>query len=128
MARVPARRRVDPAEGRAALAATRASGSDPRLVDRTVLGTAVRYALEEFAARHPGRSVELRVPPYGAVQCIEGPRHTRGTPGNTFETDARTWLRLVDGALTWAEALDAGVVQASGRRADLGAFLPLTDM
>ena len=125
---MPARRRVDPAAGSAAVAVARACDFDAERVGRTVLGTAVRYALEEFAARHPGRSVELRVPPYGAVQCIEGPRHTRGTPPNTFETDARTWLLLVDGGLAWGEALDSGMVRASGHRADLGALLPLTGL
>ena len=122
---VPSRRRIVPSSGLAALATARSAGYDAQRVGRTVLGTAVRYALEEFAARHPGRSVELRVPPYGAVQCIEGPRHTRGTPPNTFETDAGTWLRLVDGGLTWADALGSGAVRASGHRADLGALLPL---
>ncbi|MDQ2757932.1 MAG: sterol carrier family protein [Actinomycetota bacterium] len=128
MALVPARRRVDPASGSAALAAARIADFDPQVVGRVVLGTAVRYALEEFAARHPGRSVELRVPPYGAVQCIEGPRHTRGTPPNTFETDARTWLLLAEGGLAWRDALASGAVRASGHRADLGPLLPLAGM
>jgi hypothetical protein len=94
-------------------------------LDRATLATAVRYALEELAARHPGRSVEVRVPPFGAAQAIEGPRHTRGTPPNVVETDARTWLRLVTGALSWREAQDAGLVRDSGIRADLGSLLPL---
>ena len=61
------------------------------------MGTAVRYTLEELGARAPGRSVEVRVPPFGAVQCLEGPRHTRGTPPNVVESDAETWLRLATG-------------------------------
>jgi hypothetical protein len=69
--------------------------------------------------------VELRVPPHVAVQCIEGPRHTRGTPPNVVETDAATWLRLVTGALSWAGAVDQGKVSASGNRAVLSAHLPL---
>jgi len=73
----------------------------------------------------PGRSVELRVPPHVAVQCIEGPRHTRGTPPNVVETDAATWLRLASGATSWADAVAEGTVVASGNRADLSAHLPL---
>jgi hypothetical protein len=86
---------------------------------------AVRYALEELAARAPGRTLEVRVPPYGAVQCVEGPRHTRGTPPNVIETDARTWLDLVTGQSDWANAVSAGTVRASGLRATLADHLPL---
>lgn len=91
-----------------------------------MVATAVRYLLEELAARAPGRSVEVRVPPFGAVQCIEGPRHTRGTPTNVVETDAATWLAVATGGLTWQEARDSGTVRASGQRADLTPYLPLT--
>lgn len=87
--------------------------------------TAVRYTLQELARRHPGHSVEVRVPPAGAVQAIEGPRHTRGTPSNVVETDTDTWLSLVIGALTWSDAVASGRVSASGTRADLAAVLPL---
>ena len=73
----------------------------------------------------PGRSVELRVPPHVAVQFVEGPRHTRGTPPNVVETDAATWLRLASGRTTWADAIADGAVSASGNRADLAAHLPL---
>ncbi len=89
---------------------------------------AVRYALEELATQHPGRSVEVRVPPFGAVQCIEGPAHKRGTPPNVFETDAATWLRLATGGLAWRDALDAGTVRASGLRADLSGVMPLASL
>ena len=92
---------------------------------RAVVGAAVKTSARWLAQQVPGRSVEVRVPPHVAVQCIEGPRHTRGTPPNVVETDAATWLRLVTGALTWAEAVAEGKVGASGNRADLGAFLPL---
>ena len=68
---------------------------------------------------------DVRVPPYGAVQCIAGPRHTRGTPPNTVETDPVTWLELALGRRTWADAVAAGAVRASGLRADLTAVLPL---
>src|SRR3954463_1379290 len=85
----------------------------------------VRLTLRWFATVHPGNSVEVRVPPYAAVQAIEGPRHTRGTPPNVVETDAETWLELVDGRLPFADGLDAGRVRASGTRADLADVLPL---
>ena len=89
------------------------------------LRTAVRYLLDLLAARAPGRAIEVRVPPYAAVQCGEGPRHTRGTPPNVVETDPVTWIRLATGGLTWAEASGSGQVAASGVRANLSAFLPL---
>ncbi len=92
---------------------------------RAVLGRAVKTTARWLAQQVPGRSVELRVPPYVAVQCIEGPRHTRGTPPNVVETDAATWLRLVTGATTWQQAVDDGKVSASGNRADLSRHLPL---
>jgi hypothetical protein len=115
------RRRTDPDLGRAALA--RALGDDPPARDD--LRDASRYLLEELAARAPGRTVEVRVPPFGAVQCVAGPRHTRGTPPNVVETDAATWLRLATGALSWDEAVASGAVRASGERADLHGLLPL---
>ena len=87
--------------------------------------TAVRYSLEEVTARAPGNSVEVRVPPFGVTQCVEGPRHTRGTPPNVIECDAATWLAMVTGRLSWSDAVDAGKVAASGLRADLSELLPL---
>lgn len=92
---------------------------------RAELRAAVRSTLAALADKWPGRNVEVRVPPYGAVQCGEGPRHTRGTPPNVIETDPATWLRLALGRLTWDEALDTTKVSAEGSRADLRAFLPL---
>ena len=80
---------------------------------------------EELAEVAPGNAVEVRVPPDGAVQAVEGPRHTRGTPPNVVETDAQTWLALVTGALTWEEAAADGRIRASGERADLREWLPL---
>ena len=91
---MPPRRRTDPVAGESALTTWLA---DPDAVDRPTLATAVRFTLEELGARAPGRSVEVRVPPFGAVQCIEGPTHTRGTPPNVVETDAVTWLALATG-------------------------------
>jgi Bacterial SCP ortholog len=110
--------------GEQALAVCRAA-ADPSSVPRSVVATAVRYSLEELAARAPGRSVEVRVPPHGAVQCVEGPRHTRGTPTNVVETDGLTWLALVSGDLVWSQARGSGALRASGSRADLTAYLPL---
>ena len=92
---------------------------------RAVVGAAVKTSARWLAQQVPGRSVEVRVPPHVAVQCIEGPRHTRGTPPNVVETDAATWLRLVSGRLSWDDAVAAGKVTASGNRADLSGLLPL---
>jgi hypothetical protein len=92
---------------------------------RAVVGAAVKTTARWLAQQVPGRSVELRVPPHVAVQCIEGPRHTRGTPPNVIETDAATWLRLATGTLSWDEAVGQGRVSASGNRADLSPHLPL---
>jgi hypothetical protein len=93
--------------------------------ERSVLRAAVRESLAELATAAPGRSVEVRVPPLGAVQCISGPRHGRGTPPNVVEADPRTWLALVAGHTTWADALAAGTLRASGSRAgEVEAHLP----
>jgi hypothetical protein len=92
---------------------------------RAVLGAAVKTTARWLAQQVPGRSVELRVPPHVAVQCVPGPRHTRGTPPNVIETDAATWLRLATGQLDWATAVAEGKVVASGNRADLSPHLPI---
>jgi hypothetical protein len=113
-----ARRRISTDAGHAALRAAPAGG-------RTDQATAVRFCLEELAERAPGNSVEVRVPPFGVTQCVEGPRHTRGTPPNVVETDPQTWLLLATGGLTWSGAVAAGRVAASGQRADLSGWLPL---
>lgn len=117
-----ARRRIDIAEGSAALSAWKSSEGD---IPHAQLATAVRYTLEEVAARAPGNSVEIRVPPFGVTQCVAGPRHTRGTPPNVVECDAGTWLGLVSGSIAWADAVERGVVAASGLRADLSEIIPL---
>ncbi len=93
--------------------------------DREATGMAVRYLLQLLAERAEGNTVEVRVPPFGAVQAIEGPRHTRGTPPNVVEMDAPTWLGLATGSLRWADALADGRIAASGQRADLADHLPL---
>jgi Bacterial SCP ortholog len=99
--------------------------ADPEAAGRTVVATAVRWSLEELAARNPGNTCEVRVPPFGVVQCLAGPRHTRGTPPNVVETDPATWLGLVTGTQSWDAAVAAGRVSASGERADLTQLLPL---
>ena len=98
---------------------------DPVPLDRTALRIATQALADVLAARAPGRSLELRVPPYAAVQCVQGPRHTRGTPPNVVETDPVTWVRLAAGRLSWARATAGSAVHASGERADLGPWLPL---
>jgi hypothetical protein len=115
-----ARAKIPDAEGGPAVRAALAGGAD-----RTTTATAVRYLLQLLAERAPGNTVEVRVPPFGAVQCIPGPRHTRGTPPNVVETDADTWLALASGSLTWADGLASGALHASGQRASLDALLPL---
>lgn len=117
---MPPRRRTDPDAGRAAVAAWVRGEAD-----RRTLTTAVRFTLEELAEQAPGNSVEVRVPPAGAVQAVEGPRHTRGTPPNVVETDPATWLGLATGAVTWADAVADGRVRASGERSDISGLLPL---
>jgi hypothetical protein len=124
---MPARRRTDPVEGLAAARAALATLSDGGKPARPVLATGVRYALEELAARYPGGSVEVRVPPFGAVQVIEGPRHTRGTPPAVVEMDAVTWLEVASGRLAFDTARAAGRVLASGNRADLSDLLPVLE-
>jgi hypothetical protein len=94
-------------------------------LDRAVLRAAVSELAQRLAERAPGRSVEIRVPPFVAVQAIPGPAHTRGNPPSVVETDPLTWLRLATGRLDWAQAVHAGKLSASGERADLSAFLPL---
>jgi hypothetical protein len=98
------------------------AGTEP---ERATLRDAVRSLLQALRERAPGRSVEVRVPPFGAVQCVEGPRHTRGTPPNVVEMNATTFIQLATGRLEWAAAVHDGRVRASGNRADLSALLPV---
>lgn len=122
---MPGRGRVDPYELRARMADVEhwlAGGDEP---DRPTVAAAVRLSLRTLAQLAPGNTVEVRVPPFAAVQCVAGPRHTRGTPPNVIETDPRTWLELATGRLPWTDAVTTGRVTASGMRADLAQFLPL---
>jgi hypothetical protein len=96
-------------------------------MDRDEQKRLTKHYLAVLAAKAPGYSVEVRVPPYGAVQAVPGGRHTRGTPRAVVETDPETWIALADGTLSWAEAIDSGKVHASGERTDLSEYLPLVD-
>ncbi|MFS8203362.1 sterol carrier family protein (plasmid) [Streptomyces sp. CWNU-52B] len=93
--------------------------------DRQALAACTRLLADALAAKAPGASTEVRVPPYAVVQCVPGPRHTRGTPPNVVETDPLTWIRLATGRTEWRAALADASVSASGERADLGGLLPL---
>ena len=117
-------RRPDPRgpESVAAVLGALDRGAEP---EAEGLRTAARYLLYLLASRHPGRVLEVRIPPVAAVQCLPGPVHTRGTPPNVVETDPVTWIRLASGRVGWAAAVAAGTVYASGPRADLSAYLPL---
>ncbi len=119
---MPARLKpADPAEVAAAL--DRLAREEPAPADLRLL---TKHFLALLEQRAPGRSVEVRVPPYAAVQVVPGVRHTRGTPPAVVEMDALTWLGLVNGDLTWHDAERSGRVLASGERADLSPWLPLT--
>ncbi|MEU3606528.1 sterol carrier family protein [Streptomyces sp. NPDC035033] len=93
--------------------------------DRQALAACTRLLADALAAKAPGGAVEVRIPPYAVVQCVEGPRHTRGTPPNVVETDPLTWIRLATGRTDWAAERDAARIAASGERADLTGLLPL---
>ena len=92
---------------------------DPQILE------SVKATLALLVAKNPGRAIEVRIPPYAAVQCGDGPTHTRGTPPNVIEMDADTWLALASGATNWSAAIQTGKINASGARADLSEYLPL---
>jgi hypothetical protein len=117
-------RKPDP-DGESKVAAVAAAFDRGEVPEAALLRSAARYLLLELERAAPGRSVEIRVVPVAAVQAIEGPRHTRGTPPNVVETDPATWFLLATGRLGWAEAMSDGGVRASGARSDLSAYLPL---
>jgi hypothetical protein len=120
------RRPVDPRALQEAVAAVVPWLNDEaRTPARAEVAAAVRRSLWTLEHVAPGHSVEVRVPPFAAVQCVAGPRHTRGTPPNVIETDPRTWLLLATGRLEWSDAVAMGRVDASGARADLAQWLPL---
>ncbi|WP_420714215.1 sterol carrier family protein [Gordonia sp. SL306] len=128
MVGVAARKPIDPAQARAAVLAVAEWIRDDtvKAPARQEVAAAVRLTARTLADVAPGNSVEVRVPPYVAVQCIEGPRHTRGTPPNVVETDPRSWLRMVTGNRDMTDLVDAGEVSASGSRAgDVAHWMPL---
>ena len=92
---------------------------DPEILE------AVKQTLAALVEKSPGRAIEVRIPPYAAVQCGAGPTHTRGTPANVIEMNADTWLALANGKRTWANAMSQGLISASGARADLSDLLPI---
>jgi hypothetical protein len=117
---VPARLRpADPAAVAEALGRDEWAPADLKLLSK--------HFLALLADRAPGRSVEVRVPPYAAAQVVAGVRHTRGTPPAVVETDPRTWVELATGIVDWSTAVDQGRVRASGERTDLAPYLPLVE-
>src|SRR5690349_24562175 len=128
---MPARRTADPAKTRAAVLALAEWLRDENRAapERSALAEAVRLTARTLAASAPGASVEVRVPPFVAVQCISGPRHTRGNPPNVVETDPRTWLLLATGLLTMSDALAGGTLHSSGSRApEIADWLPIVPL
>lgn len=110
--------------GEAAIASWQA---DAAAASRDDVATAVRYTLQLLAEQFPGATLEVRVPPFAAVQCVEGPKHTRGTPPNVVEMSAEVWLRLASGSLSWADAVTTHQLSASGSRASLEGIVPVLD-
>jgi hypothetical protein len=114
------RRKIAMADGLKAIAAY-LSGT----ASEGAVATAVRFLLEELGTIHPGNAVEVRVPPFGAVQCIEGPTHTRGTPANVVEMDPTSWIDLALGKSSFEELAVTGKLTASGSRSDLAGLFPI---
>lgn len=115
-----AKPRISQTDGLAAIASVRGGTADLE-----AQATAVRFLLQTLEHSAPGKSVEVRVPPFGAVQCIEGLSHKRGTPPNVVEMDPQTWIALAVGEIEWTEAVNSGRIQASGSRSDISSYLPL---
>lgn len=115
----------EPEDVRAAVAAVLAASDAGDQPDAVALREAVKALTRLLAQRHPGRTVEVRIPPYAAVQCLTGPRHTRGTPPNVVEAEPLAWVLLCAGRVEWSELVRTGRVRASGERSDLTSVLPL---
>ena len=114
------RRKIAGPDGLEAIAAYLSGGAEQKAI-----ATAVRFLLEELGTIHPGNAVEVRIPPYGAVQCIEGPAHTRGTPANVVEMDPTSWLELALGKTSFEQLVASGKLTASGSRSDLAGLFPI---
>lgn len=119
--------KISPDAGRSAVQSVRSSLIEPGEITRETLALAVRYLLQQFEQAHPGHSVEVRVPPFGAVQAVEGPRHTRGTPANVVELAPLEWVQLATGSVSWTELASSGKLSASGIRSDISELLPLAE-
>lgn len=111
---------ISSAEGGIAVADVQAGTAN-----NDTVAVAVRYLLQVFEQNFPGKTVELRIPPYGAIQCVEGPEHTRGTPAHVVEMDPLTWVGVATGTFSWDDAVARGVLRASGTRSNLSSQLPL---
>ncbi len=122
--------RISNADGRAAVLQVLAQQQmvEPvETTDRAATALAVRYLLQVFSEANPGHAVEVRVPPFGAVQAVEGPRHTRGTPANVVELSPLEWVLLATGKVTWTALAEEAKVSASGVRSDISELLPLAE-
>jgi hypothetical protein len=114
------RRKIARPDGLEAISAYLSGNASDALV-----ATAVRFLLEELGTTYPGNAVEVRIPPLGAVQCIEGPTHTRGTPANVVEMDPISWIDLALGKSSFEELATSGKLTASGSRSDLAGLFPI---
>ncbi|CAB4637282.1 unannotated protein [freshwater metagenome] len=114
------RRKIKTPDGQAAIEAYLAGSAS-----NEQLATGVRFLLEELGSNHPGNAVEVRIPPFGAVQCIKGPSHSRGTPANVVEMDPESWIELCLGRLTFEQLLTDSKLSASGNRSDLAGLFPI---
>ena len=114
------RRKISASDGQAAIQSFQAGSATSQ-----ELATAVRFLLEELGTIHPGAAVEVRVPPLGAVQCVAGPTHTRGTSSNVVELGPEAWLALALGAESFEELIGQGKLTASGNRSDLTDLFPI---
>lgn len=129
--------KTDPARVRAALLAVWdwtvaeerevVSGAVPR-PSRAAVAEACRLSVALLGEDAPGHSVEVRVPPFAAVQCVAGSVHRRGTPPNVVQCAPRAWLRLATGVDTLADAEAAGAEVSGAHAADVAHWLPVVDL
>ena len=103
-------------------ASTAATVALAHLQDNDLVAVGVRTSLDWLASERPGRSVEVRVPPYRVVQILEGTTHRRGTPPAVVEMSPETWLNLFMGELSWVGGISQGLIIASGDRSNLSAL------
>ena len=96
-------------------------------IDKETLKNAVKYSLQLLHQQIPGKSVELRIPPFAAISIIEGKNHKRGTPPAIIEISAPIWLELVKGLKSWIQAIEEGLISVSGPNTDLSPYLPIRE-